>query len=183
LQGDYFGSSAYNESQLGLAYGRKITKSIDVGVKFNYLMMNIAGYGKASTINFEVGGIIHLTDNLSAGLHVYNPLSSKLGKTGTEKTAAIYKFGLGYEVSDKVLLTTEIVKQEDMPVGVNAGVQYNLHEKVFIRSGVATTNKITYAGVGFKLNIFRLDLTASYHQQLGVTPGLLLFVNFNKGDK
>ncbi|MDB5191931.1 MAG: hypothetical protein JWQ96_1494 [Segetibacter sp.] len=183
IQGDYFGSTHYNESQVGIAYGRKITERIDVGVKFNYLTTTVAGYGDASAINFEVGTILHLTDNLHAGIHVYNPLSSKLGKTGTEKIPSIYRIGLGYEVSDRVFLCTEIVKQEDQPVGVNAGFHYSLHEKFFLRGGIATATNNSYAGVGLNLNVFRIDLTASYHPQLGFTPGLLLLLNFKKAEQ
>jgi len=180
LQGDYFGSAAFNESQLGLLYARKITSQIDVGVKFNYHTIRIPGYGTASAINFEAGTILHLTDKLHTGIHVYNPTSSKLGKTGNEKLASIYRFGLGYEVSDKVFVSTEIVKQEDQPISVNAGLQYNIHEKVFIRAGVSTLTNNSYAGVGLQLGFARVDINTAYHPQLGFTPGLLLLMNFKK---
>ena len=61
FQGDYYGFTTYNENQLGLAYGRKISNYIDLGIKFNYHTVRIAGYGSASALNFEVGTILHLT--------------------------------------------------------------------------------------------------------------------------
>jgi hypothetical protein len=98
VQGDYFGFSDFNENQLGLAYARQVAKTVDLGVKFNYHTVRVAGYGSASTINFEVGSIFHLTDRLHTGIHIYNPLSSKLGKETNEKLASIYRVGVGYEV-------------------------------------------------------------------------------------
>lgn len=179
LQGDYFGGSIFNQNQLGLSYGRMVSNNIDVGVKFNYHTINTAGYGQAGAFNFEAGTIFHLTQQLHTGLHVYNPLSSKLGKTG-ETLPAIYKAGLGYEASTTVLLTTEFVKQEDENLQVNVGLQYNIHPRVLLRAGLSTANNNSYTGVGIRLHQFRLDVNAGYHQQLGFTPGLLLLVHFKK---
>ena len=180
LQGDYFGSSDYNESQVGLVYARKITSKIDAGAKFNYHSVNVLGYGSSSAINFELGTIFHLTDRLHAGIHLYNPTSSTLSKSGGEKLASIYKFGFGYEASDNVFLSTEIVKQQDKDIGVNTGLQYNIHEKVFLRAGISTLSSNSYAGLGLRLNFGRIDINAAYHPQLGFTPGLLLIINLKK---
>lgn len=180
FQGDYFGSSAYNESQLGLIYARKVTAQVDVGAKFNYHSVRVQGYGNASAVNFEAGAVFHLTERFHTGIHVYNPTSSRLGKTGNEKLASIYRFGAGYEASDKVFASAEIVKLEDQQLSVNAGFQYNLYEKVFLRAGIATGTNNSYAGIGYQFSTARLDVSASYHPQLGFTPGILLLINFKK---
>ena len=180
IQGDYFGFSDFNESQLGLGYARKITNAIDIGAKFNYHAVQIAGNGNASTINFEVGSIFHLTNKLHTGIHVYNPLSSKFGKESNEKLASVYRLGLGYEVSERVLVSIEIVKQEDLPVSVNAGLHYNVQENIFIRAGISTSNNNSFIGAGIRLGLLRVDVNTAYHPQLGFTPGVLLLINFKK---
>ena len=180
LQGDYFGSADFNESQIGLIYARKITSVIDSGVKFNYHSVKVAGYGTSTAVNFELGTILHLTEKLHTGLHIYNPTSSKLSKSGNENLAAIYRFGLGYEASKNVFVSTEIVKQEDKDMSVNAGLQYNLHEKVFLRAGISTLSNNSYFGLGLRLNFGRIDINAAYHPQLGFTPGVLLIINMKK---
>ncbi|HEX8332927.1 MAG TPA: hypothetical protein VF622_09905 [Segetibacter sp.] len=183
LQVDYFGFSSFNENQIGLAYARSVAEKIDVGVKFNYHSVQAGSYGNASAINFEAGTIFHLTENLHTGLHVYNPLSSKLGKNTNEYLASIYKVGIGYDPSARVFISTEIVKQEDQSVSVNVGLQYNLHEKIFIRGGITTLTSNSYFGVGLNLGIIRLDVNTAYHPQLGFTPGVLVLFNFKKADK
>ena len=180
LQADYFGSSYFNETELGAMYARKLSAAIDIGGKFNYHMIKVAGYGTASSVNFEVGAIFHLTEKLHSGIHVYNPASSKLGKTGAEKLASVYSFGFGYEASEKVFLSTEIVKREDQPIAVNTGFQYNLHPRLFIRSGVSTAGDNSYVSVGLNIGFGRIDINTAYHPQLGFTPGILLLVNFKK---
>jgi hypothetical protein len=180
LQADYFGFSGYNESQLGLAYGRKIAERVDAGIKLNYHTIQIAGYGNTGTVNVEAGAIFHLTDKFHTGFHVYNPVGGKLSKNSNEKLASVYKFGFGYEPSEKFFISSEIVKEEEQPVNVNVGLQYNLQEKIFLRTGISTQTNNSYAGVGLKLGQLRLDINAAYHPQLGITPGLLLLFNFNK---
>lgn len=177
LQVDYFGFKNYNESQLGLAYARSLGDKLDFGAKFNYYSFRIPGYQNASTVNFELGAIAHLTEQLHIGIHFYNPVGGTLSKTDNEKLSSIYKFGIGYEASENFLVSAEIIKQEDMPVNVNAGMQYNFQNQFFVRAGIASSNESPYAGAGLSWNNLRIDISASYHPQLGISPGLMLIVN------
>ena len=159
-----------------MAYARSLGK-VDVGAQFNYQQIKLAGYGTASAINFEAGAILHVSDQFQAGVHVYNPTRVSIGKTEEEKLPMAYSFGLGYDVSDKFFIGTEIEKIEDQPVNVNAGLQYAFDEKLFARTGIASATSSPYLGFGFLLNGFRIDVTASLHPSLGITPGLLLVYN------
>lgn len=183
LQGDYFGSAAFNESQLSIGYGRKAAKKIDIGIKFNYYTVRIPGYGSESAVNFEGGAIFHFSDKFAAGIHAYNPTGSKLGKTGHEKLASVFRLGAGYEASDMLFISAEIVKEEGRHVSVNAGLQYNLHKNIFIRTGISTLTDNSYVSAGFQLSFARIDINAAYHPQLGFTPGLLLLFNCKKTGK
>ncbi len=176
LDARYYGFADYNETQLGLAYARSLGSKVDVGVQFNYYAVRVAGYGNASTVNFEIGTILHLTDKLNAGVHVYNPVAGKLGKNEEEKLASLYSAGIGYEASDKFFTSFELEKEEDKPVNVNAGLQYKFLPQLLARAGVSTSASSMYLGIGFGWKSIRLDATASYHPQLGITPGILMIV-------
>jgi len=177
LDACYYGFSDYNESQVGLAYGRSLGSRIDIGVQFNYYSVRIAGYGNASAINFEIGTIFHLTENLNAGLHAYNPVGGGLGKNKEEKIASVYSAAIGYDASENFFISLEIEKQEDKPVNVNAGLQYKFLAQLLARMGISTATSSIYFGIGFELRSMRFDVTAAYHPQLGITPGLLLAFN------
>ena len=183
FRADYFGFTNYNESQLGIAYARSLGSKLDVGVKFNYYSFKIPGYGNASAVNFELGVIGHLTDKLNAGVHVYNPMGSKLSKQEDEKLGSAYTFGLGYEASDNFFVSSEISKEENEPINVTVGFQYNFMKQFFVRAGIATETTNSYAGAGIKWKNFRLDVSGSYHPQLGFSPGLLLIVNFKQDEE
>ncbi|MEO6949216.1 MAG: hypothetical protein ABI123_06280 [Ginsengibacter sp.] len=178
FQADYFGYKNYNESQLGIAYARSVGTKLDIGVKFNYYAFRIPTYQSSSTVNFEIGAIAHLTEKLHAGIHIYNPVGGKLSKTDNEKLGGIYKFGIGYEAGENFIVSAEIIKNEDLPVNVNAGVQYNFAHQFYARAGIASENESPFAGAGVMWNNLRLDMTASYHPQLGISPGIMLIVNF-----
>lgn len=175
----YAGFSGYNETQLGLAYARKLGSKVDVGAQFNYNGIRIAGYGNASAISFEIGTILHLSEKLHTGLHVNNPIGGKFGKDQQEKLPSVYTVGFGYEASGKFFFSTELIKEEDQPLNVNAGLQYKFTSQLLARAGISSATTSGWAGVGLSWKSFRLDVTASYHSQLGVTPGLLLLFNFN----
>ncbi|MET0393116.1 MAG: hypothetical protein ABW019_08230 [Chitinophagaceae bacterium] len=174
LKAGYHGSGLYNETQLGLAYARGLGKRVDAGVQFNYNGIRMAGYGNASAISFEAGAVLHLSDLLHAGIHVNNPVGGKFGKAQQEKLPAIYTAGIGYEASELFFISMEVVKEEDQPVTVNAGMQYTFLRVLLARAGVSTGVSSAWLGVGLLWKTFRLDVTASYHPQLGITPGLLL---------
>lgn len=175
----YMGFKNFNENQIGLAYGRSLGKKAAVGVQFNYYGYRVPSYNSDKAINFEIGALIHLTDKLNAGIHVYNPVGGKFSKT-EEKLTSVYKMGLGYDASDKFFVSAELVKEEDFPVNLNAGFQYQFAKQFFARGGIASANSVSYAGVGLSWSSLRLDISGSYHPQLGISPGLLLIYNFHK---
>lgn len=184
LQLNYAGFKNFSENKIGLAYARKLGKLVDVGVQFNYYGYRIPAYGNASTINFEIGAMMHLTDKLNAGIQVYNPVGGKLGtsaslSTKEEKLASAYKAGLGYDVSDQFFICAEIIKEEDKPVNVVAGLLYQFAKQFFARAGFIGESTTAYAGAGISWKNLRLDVSSGYHPQLGFSPGILLMINFN----
>lgn len=180
LKAGYYGFTDYNETQLGLAYARKLGSRADIGIQFNYNGIRIAGYGNASAVSFEAGSVLHLSDELHAGIHVNNPVGGKFGKEQQEKLPAVYTAGLGYEASEKFFVSMEIVKEENQPVTVNAGIQYRFLSMLLTRAGVSAATSSAWIGIGLLWKTFRVDVVTSYHPQLGLTPGLLLVFNFKK---
>jgi hypothetical protein len=170
----YFGNMDHNELQAGLAYGRKLGKKVSAGVQFNYYTIGVNGYGRASSVNFEGGLMFQLTGQCRAGIHAYNPTGSKIGKYGEEKLSSIYSMGLGYDASDRFFLSGSIEKTEDRPVNVQAALHYQFDQKLLARAGFSSGTANYFLGAGVLFSDLRLDVTASVHPQLGITPGLLL---------
>ena len=179
----YYGSESYNETQLGLAYGRKLGTKLDIGAQFNYNGISINSYGNASIISIEIGTMLHLTNQVHTGFHINNPVGVKFGKDQQEKMPSVYTIGIGYDASEKFLISAEIVKEENQDVTVNAGIQYRLIPQLHTRAGISAANGMTWIGVGFFYKNFRVDLSSSYHPKLGLSPGLLMLFNFKQKEK
>jgi hypothetical protein len=178
IQVNYSGFKNFNENKLGLAYARSLGSRVDAGIQFNYYGYSIPAYGHASAVYAEGGAILHLTGKLNAGIHVYNPFGTKLGKEGSEKLASVYKFGLGYDASEFFFVSGEIIKEEGKPVNVIAGMQYQFAKQFFARAGFLSESSTVFAGAGISWKNLRLDVAGSYHPQLGFTPGILIITNF-----
>lgn len=178
LKAGYYGFSDYNETQVGLAYARKLGHKIDIGAQFNYNGISMAGYGNDAAVTFEIGTVLHLTEKLHAGAHFNNPVGGEFGKEQDEKLASVYTFGIGYEASEKFFVSTEIMKEEDQAVNVNLGLQYKFLSTLLARAGMSTNTSTAWLGIGLTLKSFRIDVTTAYHPQLGITPGVLLLFNF-----
>ena len=182
LTGSYFGFSQSNQTELSLSYGRKITKTVDIGAAFHYHAISQSGiYGNSSAITGSVGMLLHLSDKITAGINVYNPFRAQWSKVSDgERLPSRYNFGLGYDASDKFYLTAELEKEEGHEVNVNLALHYQFIPQFFIRGGIASLTSSYYAGLGMQLSRFRFDIATSFHPQLGVSPGAVLLCNFGK---
>ena len=106
-------------------------------------------------------------------------MGGKFGKNNQEKLSSVYTVGLGYDASEKFFISTEIQKEEDQPVNVNAGMQYKFLPQLLARVGMSTATSSGWIGIGLTWKSLRLDVTSSYHPQLGITPGLLILVSLS----
>ena len=176
---NYAGFINYNENEIGLAYGKSLGKKIDVGIQFNYYSYRVLGYGSNNAVDVEMGAIVHLTDKLNAGIHIYNPVGGNFSK-GNEKLTSTYKVGFGYDASDRFYVSVEMEKEENFPVSINSGIQYQFQKQFFLRVGIESGTSSFYTGAGVAWNNLRLDVSCSFHPQLGISPGLLLILNFDE---
>ena len=174
---NYFGNQNQNQTELGLAYGRSLGNRISIGAQFNYYNLHVTGYGKAATVNVEAGMLFYINNQVTLGVHTYNPAGSKLNKGEDEVLPSIYTVGIGYVPSEKLLIAAELEKEETKDVSVNAGVDYIFHEKLSARMGFSSSTETYFLGIGTGLKLLQLHVLASVHPQLGITPALMITYN------
>lgn len=183
LQVQYAGFKNFNEQKMGLAYARSLGKKADIGIQFNYNSYRVPNYANAAAINVEVGLMMHVTDQLHAGIHMYNPVGGKFGKNSEEKLASAFKAGIGYDASENFYIATELIKEEDKPINVIVGMQYRFAQQFFARAGFMSETGSFYGGAGLQLKKIRIDISSSYHPQLGFSPGILFLMNFKNQEE
>jgi hypothetical protein len=179
-----FGYSAYSETKAGLSYGQRFGDKFSLGVQMNYLNTSLTQeYGSKTTITGAIGLIAKLSKELSLGVHVYNPNRSKLAVYDNERVPTIMKLGLDYRFSEKVMLAVSTEKDLDVDAVVNAGLEYHITDILYLQGGIST-NPTQYAfGFGMQLKDFKVDLSSSFHQTLGITPGISIVYTRKKNAK
>lgn len=179
INGYYSGSAEYHSMSVGGAYGRKLGEKADIGVQFDYSTYQLKGYGKASFVNVQMGGLIHLSEQLHAGLHIKNLAGFRSNKQ-SEKLKTVYTVGLGYDASDKFFAAIAFQKEEDNKNDIHAMVRYDVQSNIGFKAGITTQVPVVYGGIIIGLKDFTIDVLSSYHPQLGITPGLALQYHFQK---
>ena len=181
FSGRYFGNTLYNEASAGLAYGRQLGKKVDIGAQFNYQSVAVARYGRAAAVYVELGALWHLGKQVHVGVHSSNPTLASLNMDKEEPLPTIHTLGIGYDVSDQVFLAGEVQKSHAESLAVNAAVQYRFHQRLWSRVGFRSATSAYYISVGAGLKYMKVDVVASVHPQLGITPGLqLIFIGKEK---
>ena len=176
---NYNGFDLYNEKKIGVAYARMFSQKVSGSIQLDYLSTSISEYGTSSAFTAELGLLLKISEQLSAGAHIFNPYPIKSG-FGDEKIPTVFKLGLSYEAGKKILLITEAEKDIDNPARFKAGIEYKIVDALHLRGGIATHPSQYSFGVGINVKDLRIDLAASYHEILGVTPALSLNYIFGK---
>ncbi len=170
-----FGYSLYNENKIGISYGQRLSKTFSVGVQLNYLSTQIGeGYGSNSALSGTVGILAKVTDELNLAAVVVNPNQAKLSTFQDERYPTLIKMGLSYEISSKVNLLSEVVKDIDYSPIAKVGLEYKALEIIHFRIGYASDPALSTFGFGLNYKDFQLDFASGFHSTLGFTPQISL---------
>ena len=170
-----FGYSQYNESVIGIAYGKKLAEKISAGIQLDYVSLQLPDiYGKKGFITFEAGVQAVPLENLTLGFHLFNPLRQDLTGYAGEMYNSNTSFGAQYTFSEKVTGMMEIYKESSYRPSFRSGIEYHVVKPVYIRAGMTTQPFQNSFGFGFEYKTFRIDLASLYHPVLGYTPSVSL---------
>lgn len=180
---NYRGFSAYNETKAGFSYARKFGEVVSAGLKFDYLRLAIADNGSKNLFAFGVGLQYQPFKVFRIGASVYNPVSMKLENDYKEKLATTFTLGLAYLPSEKLSILIDAEKELDEKIRLKAGIEYAPIKELFLRVGAATNPTLITFGLGTAFKNFKLDASASWHLELGITPQLSLVYNIKKKEQ
>jgi hypothetical protein len=167
----YSGDAGYNTTTAGIAYAMKLGTRFAAGIQLDYIGTALGEeYGKRSNVTFDAGIIIKLTEELTFGVHTFNPVHVKLSEYNNERIPVILNAGFGYTFSDKLLLTAEAYKNSEFPMEFRSGAEYKLNKIAFARIGISTNPARITFGFGIQMKKLTLDLSSSIHTELGYSP-------------
>lgn len=170
-----FGFTEFMETRAGLSYGLKFSERFAVGVQMNYLRTSLTQeFGSKNSVTGAVGLIGKLNDEITIGAHVYNPNRSKLAEYDNERIPTVMKLGMDYRFSEKLMIVVETEKDIDFDAIVKFGVEYQFMDILYVRGGISNNPTSSAFGFGLIMKNFILEASSSFHQTLGMTPGISL---------
>jgi hypothetical protein len=163
-----FGNKVYKENICGLSFGTALTSRFFLGATGKIFLLNITGYGFATSNDIDLGCILKIGDGTYGGLSLFNIFGSRLGEC-RERLPSQMSFGLRTKMSDELVLMAEIQKETGHEVHWRAGYEYRISQYFFLRGGLMTTPSELTGGAGFCLGPYRFDYAFVSHSVLGMT--------------
>ena len=173
-----FGDDYYNETVISAGIGHKI-RFVSLGLRINYYQLVIAGFGTRGVFYFDAGGTAEIIPGLKIGASIQNINQVKISAVTGEKFPVEMELTLSYLPQESLLLNLQIDKNSLIKTIYRAGLEYNVHKKLFLRTGISTYPVKNYFGLGFRPAIFIIDYALSFQDYLGFNHQLSLAVLLN----
>jgi hypothetical protein len=167
------GNNLYSESSVGLGFSQRMGIA-SVGLQADYLETSIRELGTRRNVAINFGGMAELTPRILFGGMVYNINQAKMAEFQDERIPTVMRAGLSYLPSKSVLLTSEIEKDIDYKASVRFGIEYQIIQNVYLRTGFSTRPNNAYGGVGVHHKRFSFDFSIMSHTKLGLSQALSL---------
>ena len=174
----HVGFSDFRDMRLQFGYARRLLSNLSIGGSFHVQNRRIAEYGTATGINFSLGLILELTDQLQVVSHWVNPFPNPSGPVNFPGRLSI---GLTYQPATAFRLSAAATQRTDGPVEVQLGSYYLAQERLEWMAGINTRTGQLSFGLGYRATRWTGRLAGRVHPQLGFSPGVEVTVEF--GDK
>jgi hypothetical protein len=161
-----FGGDLYNEQKINVGFSNQFGFT-SLGLNVNYLQYNIEGVGSKGMVMLDFGGLATLTEQLVFGAQVTNINQAELSSFSGEKVPSVMTAGLSYRPQKGLMLNAEIEKDLDFDAYFKIGIEYQIIEKVKIRTGLVTEPFESAFGVGFAPSSFDVDYSFRNNPNLG----------------
>jgi hypothetical protein len=97
-----------------------------------------------------------------------------------EKLPTVLVIGVGFKLSSKTYLTTEIEKDFDYEATWKTGFEYQLNKKFVFRTGFNVCPHAGFFGLGFRPTKFKLDYAYQHHFTFGARHQATVGYIFNR---
>ncbi len=175
----HFGFSAFQQQKLGVAFARRFSDKLNVGIQLDYLHLQAPDYGNAHLLTVEIGCNTLITKDLMLSVYVYNPLAIRL--SASERVPSVFRLSGAYSVNAYVVVAAEIEKNLLEGANFRFGMDYKITQTVAIRCGFSSLPASFSFGIGYHLSEnLVIDAALAHQALLGSTPSLSLTYAFGK---
>lgn len=184
LYASRFGYTNFNENYFNIAYAKKLSNKIFVGIGVSYyIAYNAAITDKISVPLPLISVQYQHFSKLQVALSATNPINNYLSLL--KKHTANYLLGVNYTISDNIIVLGSIFINSNQRAVYVTGAQMPINSKFFIRSGIAISASMFSDferfcfGIGYKFKSIHTDMAFLNHPQLGYSPSISISYAFN----
>ena len=172
-----YGFNLFSESRFRLSMKQNLDR-FHYGFAVTYIHISQGGnYGSAGAFGFDLGLAADITERLIFGARATNLNQPSYGDTD-EQLPREFAAGLSYLLTPEALLTADIVKDVMFPPSFQSGIQYEVIDSLFLRTGITTKPETYSFGFGYRTGVFDLNFALQQHNPLGLSPALDLSIRF-----
>ncbi len=174
-----FGDDLYNEQIVSGAFGNKIG-FVRLGFRASYYQMRISDFGSASTVFFDIGGIVEMIPSLSFAAYISNFTASTLNDVNKTRLPVSMKLGLSYTPTEDIMLNFDLYKDVEFNPVLRAGLEYKIVDKLFVRTGFNSAPFKVFFGGGVSYGRFIVDYAITSSTFLGMSHQASVSFNYQK---
>jgi hypothetical protein len=154
-----FGDNLYNQQRATFAIANRF-QMVSLGLGVNLVQQYAEGLDPRRKLALEFGGVAEIIPQLSLGAHIFNLSENNVVPT-------VMKAGLSYRPSAQLMINVETEKELGFDEVFKAGIQYQLIDPLYFRTGISTKPFRSAFGFGLLLYQFFLDYAYVSNPDLG----------------
>jgi hypothetical protein len=159
----------------GLGSAITVSKGISFGVQVDCVTERAIGdYRDATQITFEMGMIFTLSQTLTMGFHMFNPIAP------LNSLPSSINAGLQWETSDDLLFSLDTSKTTDEPLCMQCGMSWSVLRNLILRSGYMSSPSSFAFGIGFITGSLQTDAGFLINSITGISSSLSLIWTIRK---
>lgn len=179
-----FGYEHYNENIFGFAYSRRFGPYLSIGLKLDYIFLKLSKeYGNRSAATFEVGIQYNINEKLRLGAYIFNPIYVKIRSPNNDRIPIAMRLGLSYRITDDFSMIYEIEENSEKDISYRSGLEYEIYEKTFIRSGFQLKPELFTFGLGYEYKNIIIDICGEMQPKSGASLNCSLTFKIKRNSK
>jgi hypothetical protein len=172
----YFGSRVYNQLNLAIAYGLKLTSWLNAGIKLGYHRIRVEATLKTlSAVTGDIAITAKPAENIAIAAILVNPTQTSLNDRSGDRMRGNLQVGITYAETENFCLAGKLTWNHFDQINGSMGAEYALVKQFRLQAGVEFPEIICYS-FGFEIDLENLGIAMSgnLHPQLGISSAVSL---------
>ncbi|MFZ1292072.1 MAG: hypothetical protein WAR79_18385 [Melioribacteraceae bacterium] len=170
-----YGFELFKENRIYFGYSNNFSDQFLFGISVFYQIIKIENYGNTNFLNFSLGSIFLLNQDLSIGFSIHNPLRNKNYSSLTTN----FRTGITYNILDNAKIHFAAFKEINFPISFSSGIEYDIIKLLSLRFGIQNNPNNFSGGLGINYSFFQIDYAINSHIDLGLTHQIGIILNFS----